>query len=126
LKQVLLIDADPVLRRSTALMFLQLGVVPILVADIPGGFALLDAEPSISCIVLDLALPDLRGADLRTVAPDIPILALQEHHLPDESGKHSTLWFDGLLTRPFTLAQLRDSLTAILADYGSIRHHVAP
>ncbi len=84
--KILVIDDHPLIQDALAQLLPQLGAKIEVrgAADAAGATAILDDEPDVALILLDLALPGTRGldllADLLLDYPGVPVVVLSATH----------------------------------------------
>jgi len=119
--RVLVAEDHPVNQQVTVAMLHRLGVVAEVVAD--GQAAVEQAANGFSLILMDSQMPVLdgqeaarriRAAEAAAGRPPIPIIALTAHTHLDEAQLWRAAGMDGLLTKPLTLAALRQVLVRYL------------
>jgi DNA-binding NarL/FixJ family response regulator len=84
--KILVVDDHPLILEAAAQWLPQLGpdVVVRLAADRAEAIAILDDEPDVALVLLDLALPGTRGldflADMMLDYPGVPVVVLSATH----------------------------------------------
>ncbi len=114
---VLVVDDEPEVRGSTALLVETLGFAVVEAGDGPSAIAALEQNPSIALLFTDVVLPGgMKGTDLakRALArhPDLKVLLTSgSPRLLEEEG-HS------VIRKPFRLAELAEKIEEILGERG--------
>ena len=112
---VLLVEAEPDVRRLAAAMLTRIGFGVREASDGMAALEVLRRHPGeIRCVVCDLTMPQMDGwetlAALRQLAPGLPaILASGYDQSQAMAGKHAE-WPQAFLHKPYQLAKLREAL----------------
>jgi two-component system, cell cycle sensor histidine kinase and response regulator CckA len=113
---ILLVDDDPVVRRSVAQMLVELGHTVVTAEDGREALLRLDERPDIDLLITDLAMPVLDGAGLlREVSrrfPDLPRILITGLAADAEAGLIKTA--DSVLPKPIEIAVLDQVLARLL------------
>ena len=106
---ILLSEADPDVRRLLVVLLYRLGHAAMVLA---GGIG---TPPPADLMVLEPAAPARleQAREIRTNQPDLPVVCVSV--LPSEA-RFLTLGPLAHLTKPFTFAQLDDTIEAALAS----------
>jgi CheY-like chemotaxis protein len=120
LATVLLVDDEPLIRKSTKRLLTKLGYKVLLAGD--GREALrvfVDNQRQISAVMLDMVMPEMDGTEtfhaLREIDPAIPILLASGYSVEEQADALLAAGADGFVQKPFDLATLRSQLAALLA-----------
>jgi two-component system cell cycle sensor histidine kinase/response regulator CckA len=116
---VLLVDDDVDVRSAMARALTELGYTVIEAGD---GIEALEIarrdHPRLTAVLLDTVMPRMGGretfAELRALAPDLPVLMTTGRAAPDEVAELIALGVDGFLPKPFDVAALSRALGVIL------------
>lgn len=122
-KQILLVDDDAAVRKSTAALLEGAGYQ---VTTAHTGRAALDVfdrlDGAIDIVLTDLDMPDMGGralvGALRAKRPDVPVLYLSgwsDRHIDERDP------CTGFLDKPFRAAELFDKVEAVIAARGLAR-----
>lgn len=113
---ILVVDDDPEIRRLVKEGLSSLEVVEA--SDGKEALQLVREEPP-DLAITDLEMPGMDGfallAQLRTLYPDLPVLALSDY---GEVGKIQQSDFDGIIEKPLKLEEFRKSIEALLVREG--------
>jgi two-component system cell cycle sensor histidine kinase/response regulator CckA len=111
---ILLVDDHPAILRTTRRMLERIGHA-VIEADC-GQTALdhLKTHPDIDLVILDLGLPDMPGdavlATLRHRRPDVRVIVSSGAHPGATGDPVAGIEPDAYLDKPYSLAQLRETL----------------
>lgn len=118
---ILLIDDDPVLRRTVARYLSGVGFVVIEAADGSELTRILDEQPSIGLVITDINMPETDGLEvirrLRRTGSTLPVIAMSgggmfsKHLLLANAGQ---LGATASLDKPFGLSDLRALVERLL------------
>ncbi|GAB4201761.1 MAG: hypothetical protein OHK0022_24100 [Roseiflexaceae bacterium] len=119
----LVIDDEPSVRTIAGRMLERLGLRVLAAASgLEGIDCLLDDPSAITCVLLDLTMPEMHGVavaqELRLLRPDLPIILMSGYSEEDASDLVGPINGVAFLTKPFQLAELRDMLRRILDRSG--------
>jgi signal transduction histidine kinase/DNA-binding NarL/FixJ family response regulator len=116
--RLLVADDDPINREIAASLMRHLGHVVSVASDGPDALALARAQP-FDCILLDLHMPGLDGAELARTLRDLPgpvaTTRLVAVTADVDATSHAALTlagFDAIVTKPVTLERLAAALPA--------------
>ena len=117
-RRILVVDDEPSVRETVALMLKRLGYDTRTTDQCEEALHLLTTpEHEIAGVLLDLTLPCCSGEDLvrkiRRVAPTLPVLIMSGYNANDSLGPDIVHGLAGLLTKPFTPAELQALLQKI-------------
>ena len=116
---ILVIDDEPEVRRVTARMLERIGYRAVTAINGEAGLALLDTDPTIAGVLLDLTMPGLGGEEtfqqLRQRRPALPVIVVSGY-----SEQEVLSYFDAaeaidVMQKPFTPATLHEVLARTLA-----------
>ena len=119
-QHILLVDDDPLLRRSLALSLEQSGYRVSTTANAEDGLALARRDPP-HLVLLDIGLPGMDGLDaLRSFRKEmqVPVIFLTARRRELEEVLGLELGADDYVTKPFDLAVLLARIRAILRRTG--------
>lgn len=116
---VLVIDDDPSVRAVVGQLLQTIGYEPLLAADGPTGLAVIQAgAPPVAAVLLDLTMPLMLGDEVaRRIAaahPGLPVVLMSGNLNAPGAPDVSALPLAAVLTKPFTLRQLRALLSQIV------------
>ncbi|MCP4869574.1 MAG: AAA family ATPase [Proteobacteria bacterium] len=119
-RRILVVDDEPVVRRGSEMILERAGYE---VRTAPDGLAALDAaarEGTFDAILLDLSMPGIDGWEtlrqLRGNGFDNPIVLTSGFNLPEQAADAHNDLSDGFLPKPFSAADLRGAMEAVLPD----------
>jgi len=118
-KRVLVADDDVAVCSLLKLVLKSIAHVTT-VQDAESALAVLEKEPPFDAIISDFMLPGINGLEFverlraEPLSSRTPILMISGHyrHAVDERGR--ALGVDAFLHKPFTLAQLRQTIGGLL------------
>jgi two-component system cell cycle sensor histidine kinase/response regulator CckA len=115
---VLVVDDEPLVRRSTARSLERRGFRVIAAADGPTAVAMFtERHGEVAAVVLDMVMPGMRGRDvylaMREVRSDVPVLLVTGSALDDEAKSMLELGIRGFLVKPYDDTQLVRSLESL-------------
>ena len=116
---VLLVDDDPAILRTTSILLKTLKVTAHVASNRSQALAAFrNNVQSLTCVILDANIAGVDSVQLvsafRTISPQIPIIVSSgsaPEKLKELFQDHP---YDGLLSKPYTLAELQDAI----ASYG--------
>ena len=120
--RVLVVEDEEPVRVITSEILKTYGMVPYTAEDGPTGLALFRQNPgAIELVLLDLLMPGMSGEqtlkELRAIAPDVRVLLMSGYSEGDVLGRlASPSGRLGFIAKPFTRANLENSLRQMLAD----------
>lgn len=114
---ILLVEDHPMILRVTQRMLDRLGYAVFTAVTGAEALTLCDTHPAIDCVILDLGLPDMSGADvlteLRRRREDVQVI-VSSGSSPGASGDIGPgPRPDAYLDKPYTLAELRAALAGL-------------
>ncbi|HSM51225.1 MAG TPA: ATP-binding protein [Thermoanaerobaculia bacterium] len=117
---VLVIDDDENVRPVTRLLLEQLGYGVLVAAGGREGLAIYAAQRErISCVLLDLAMPDLGGEEtfreLRALDSAVRVVLASGYSGPEALERFAGRGLAGFVQKPYRLAELEAVLAAALA-----------
>jgi PAS domain S-box-containing protein len=120
---VLIVDDEDAVRRTGVLMLERLGAKVVSVASGEEALRTIDSGVhDLRCVILDLMMPGLSGTDtLRSIRErdrSLPVLIATGYGESDVRELLGELSANGLLPKPFTSEQLKESLRAVLGEAG--------
>lgn len=112
---VLLVDNDPAILRTTSILLKTLHVA---VTTATNNRDALDAfrrlAPTLTCVLLDAHLGEFDTVRLlgsfRTTSPSVPIVISSGSSIEKVKAMFASRPYDGFLAKPYTLAELQDAL----------------
>jgi CheY-like chemotaxis protein len=120
MKQVLLIDDDPVSRRSVLAQLEQAGVTAMTASTAAEGLKLIYVHHSqIMCVLLDIGLPDGSGFKVaRAIRADpfmidVRFAVITAYREPEIEKEAALLSIEHILYKPVSIAQI----TALVERY---------
>lgn len=115
--RVLLVEDDPLVRRSLIRGLEQERYDVIAVADGEEAFALIQTAKDLDVVVTDINMPRLDGEQLsdriQSVAPSLPVLLISGNRSPSPSTLRGPRAF---LPKPATPQAVREAIEALLAE----------
>ena len=113
-ERVLVVDDEPGILRTTALLLQEAGFRPLTAGTCREALDQLQMHPDIAAVLLDRWLPDGSGTDLiqplRAQLPGVVLLLHSGNHVPpDERAR-----VDGVLEKPVPPARLLQALSSAL------------
>lgn len=116
---VLVIDDERSVRSMAARMVERLGFETLQASDGEDGVALFNAHAdSIACVLLDVSMPVMDGAQalqiMRAIRPDAPIVFMSGYAGEELAARFGQLQPSGFLYKPFDTAELKACLDAAL------------
>lgn len=113
-RRVLVIDDEPMVRRSLRRMLERSGVVVVEACGGPEALTLLDEGASFDAAFVDLSMPEMSGDEvlgaLRAKRPDLPVFILSGY-VPDVNALAAAA---GIITKPFTHESVKEALASCL------------
>jgi CheY-like chemotaxis protein len=115
------VDDDPSVLEMMTRLSRAIGLTPVGVDSGEAALKLLETDPHWLVVIMDQTMPGLSGTDtlrrLRENHPDLPVLLVsgQSDAALDEMTFGGPTLF---LPKPFTLRQLRHSLSSLLQRNG--------
>ncbi|MDB5217685.1 MAG: Sensory box histidine kinase/response regulator [Myxococcaceae bacterium] len=115
---VLVVDDEPLVRRSTTRSLERYGFRVIAAGDGPSALAMFtERHLEVAAVVLDMVMPGMRGRDvylaMRAVRPDVPVLLVTGSALDDEAKSMLALGIGGFLAKPYDDVQLALGLESL-------------
>lgn len=116
---ILILEHDPLTRRLLTETLASSGVMTISEASHgPAGLARLQAQPPVDLVIVEPAHPSARGwlviRDLRTQAPEVPILVLSTILNEESLARALELGADDYLFKPVDLGEFRKSVSRLV------------
>ena len=113
--EVLLVDDDPAILRTTSILLKTLKVTSHSASNRTQALAAFrNNVQSLTCVILDANIDGVDSVQLlgsfRTISPQVPIIVSSgsaPEKLKEQFSEHP---FDGFLSKPYTLAELQDAL----------------
>jgi two-component system KDP operon response regulator KdpE len=119
---ILIVDDQPTIRASLALMFTRAGYRTLTAADGVAAEAVL-RDWRADLVLLDLGLPERDGVEtlpaLRRVQPGLPAIIITGW--PDAEAAAAAAGADALLEKPLEIPQILEVVRQLLATRQSIR-----
>jgi PAS domain S-box-containing protein len=118
-RRILLIDDDPMVRRTFGSLLRATGHTVIEVDGGTAGLAVL-AESPVDCVLTDLGMPEMSGWDLartiKTQSPRLPVILLTGwgEHVFDSGDDQGMV--DRILGKPVRLEELLRTIAELTAD----------
>jgi CheY-like chemotaxis protein len=118
---VLVIEDDASVRALAARMLRRFGYDVLTADDGFAGVAAFNAQPdAIGCILLDMSMPQMDGAqtlrEIRRVRPDARVVLMSGYDEQDVVSQFAGQMLDGVLSKPFSPATLRECVRRVLED----------
>ncbi len=112
--KILIVDDDAPVRLVTAAMLEQLNYTVVAVDSGPAALQVC-AQECFDVMLLDLAMPDMSGAELHAVIrvkyPRLAVVVMTGYADVESALQINTDTDTRLLAKPFTIAELRSALT---------------
>lgn len=115
--RVLVVDDEPLVRRTTARMLARLGWDPL---EAPDGIKAVEAvrkDPAIQAVVMDVRMPRLRGdqalPQIKALRPELPVVLVSA---ATSGSRAQNIHPDAWLDKPFSSEALHDVLTRLLTE----------
>ena len=113
-KRVLLVDDEPMVRRSLRRLLERLGIEVFEAQDGPAGLALLETRGDVDACFVDLSMPEMRGDEvlrrIRAKWATLPVFILSGFVNEPDALKDAT----DIIAKPFSNDAVRDALLAAL------------
>lgn len=118
---ILVVDDEESVRAIAARMLELFGFSVLLAKDGQQGVETFRAnKDTISAVILDMTMPHLNGEEafreIRLIRSDARVLLISGYNEQDAIDSFAEKGLAGFLQKPFTPAELRDKLRAILAN----------
>ena len=118
---VLVIEDDASVQALAARMLTRFGYDVLTADDGCAGVAAFRAQPdAIGCILLDLSMPQMDGAqtlrEIRRIRPDARVVLMSGYDKQDIVSQFAGQTLDGVLPKPFSPATLRECIRRVLED----------
>ena len=116
---VLIVDDEPAVRSVAARMVERVGFTTLQASDGVAGVDLFRANAdSIACVLLDVSMPGIDGAQalqlMRAIRPDAPIVLMSGYAGEELAERFAQLRPDGFLYKPFDIAELKACLEGVI------------
>jgi CheY-like chemotaxis protein len=116
---VLIVDDEPTVRSVAARMVEHVGFTTLQASDGVAGVDLFRANAdSIACVLLDVSMPGINGAQalqmMRAIRPDAPIVLMSGYAGEELAERFAQLRPDGFLYKPFDIAELKACLEGVI------------
>jgi CheY-like chemotaxis protein len=116
---VLIVDDEPAVRSVAARMVERVGFTTLQASDGVAGVDLFRANAdSIACVLLDVSMPGINGAQalqmMRAIRPDAPIVLMSGYAGEELAERFAQLRPDGFLYKPFDIAELKACLEGVI------------
>ncbi len=118
---LLLVDDEPLVRRTASSMLQKAGYSVLLAADGREALEVYEEHSSsISCVLLDLTMPKMDGEEtfdeLRQLGCEVPILLCSGFDAEETAERFSGKDVAGFLQKPYRMKELLSTLSAVLGD----------
>lgn len=118
-KTVLIVDDDPALRTTAALMLECRGFKALLASNGLEALDIIHGNSQICAVILDLLMPVMDGEEtfrqLRQSWSDIPVIVISGFHFAEISRTFATPPPEAFVQKPFTFESLIAALGRVLA-----------
>ena len=116
-RRVLVVEDDPLVRRTLARWLASSGFEPIPVADAREALALSAATDEVACVVSDIAMPGMDGVELAArlaeTRPALPVVLISGDRAPSlPSGERRRAFVPKLLTQDGLVDAIDDVMQA--------------
>jgi len=116
---VLIVDDEPMVRSVAARMVEHTGFTTLQASDGIAGVDLFRANAdSIACVLLDVSMPGIGGAQalqmMRAIRPDVPIVLMSGYAGEELADRFAQLQPSGFLYKPFNIAELKACLESAI------------
>lgn len=112
-RRLLLIDDEPLVRRSLRRLLDRLGAEVLEAGDGPAGLKVLSERSDVHAVFVDLSMPEMRGDEvlrkIRERTSTLPVFVLSGF-VPDPAA---LVGATGIITKPFSNDAVRDALVAV-------------
>jgi two-component system cell cycle sensor histidine kinase/response regulator CckA len=118
---VLIVDDEPTVRSVAVRMVEHVGFATLQASDGAAGVDLFHANAdSIACVLLDVSMPGMGGAQalqlMRSIRPDAPIVLMSGYAGEELAERFAQLRPDGFLYKPFGIAELKACLQRAIRE----------
>ena len=115
---ILLIDADPDVRRVGSSMLELLGFEVLTAVDGREGLEVFQASPDlIDCVILDLTMPEMDGEEvfraLRLLRPDVRVILSSGFNVKEMTQQFVGKGLAGFIQKPYRVANLQEILNYV-------------
>ena len=113
--EVLLVDDDEGIRKTTAILLKTLKHKPLLAGDADTALAVFRRfAPRLSCVILDANLGNFDALRLirafRLANPNVPVIVSSGSPAEEIADRFKSQPYNAFLAKPYTLAELKDAL----------------
>lgn len=116
-KKILLVDDVEFIHIHIAALLRKTGVELFSVQNAENAFDILENNPDISLILMDIQMPNMSGEltmqKIKRLKPNIPIIAQTAHALNGDREKYLSEGFDGYISKPIN----RDKLFEVISKF---------
>jgi len=123
-RTVLIVDDDIALHHLLARMVSRMGFATITAANGHDAINVVRGSPDLACMVLDLVLPNMGGAEIaaavQRIAPELPIILMSGYALPRDIASIPNQSVVGFLVKPFSSDDLRRLIHQAVASNGPV------
>jgi FixJ family two-component response regulator len=126
---VAVVDDDPSLRRAVRNLLASAG---LRVETFPAAEEFLESplRPSVSCLVLDLSMPQMNGFELlerlRALGSRLPVIVLTAHSDEEVRRRSFALGASSFLAKPFQAEALIEAVVEHLGQRASVLPDTRP
>lgn len=119
LKTVLIIDDDSRNIFALSAVLKSRSVNPLCASSAADGLALLQSDPSISMVLIDMMMPDMDGYEAireirRSKRNSIPVVAVTAQAMIGDRDKCLASGADGYLSKPIDVDQLMELVNRMI------------
>jgi PAS domain S-box-containing protein len=116
---ILIIDDDPDVLKTTATILKKMGFQVLTARNGREGIEVFRAQKEeISCVILDLTMPDMGGeevfTELQTLRSDVCVILSSGYNEQDVSQRFVGKGLAGFIQKPYSMAKLRENLSRVL------------
>ena len=111
---VLVIDDEPLVRKTLARLLEGMGLTALMAATGAEGLQILETRADVALVLLDLSMPEMSGAEalsrIAALRPSLPVFVVSGWVAdPEELGSAR-----GVIQKPFTARELAEALETVL------------
>ncbi|HET9221518.1 MAG TPA: GAF domain-containing protein [Roseiflexaceae bacterium] len=121
--RVLVIEDDPSIRALAARMLKRFGYDVLIADDGYAGVAAFSAQPdAIDCVLLDMNMPNMDGAqtlqEIQRIRPGARVVLMSGHDEQEIASQFAGQTLASVLSKPFSPAVLREHMRRAMTEIG--------